>query len=722
MPQSRWSVAFRLVLALPALLLLTVLFGSGSVGEVVATGGRPGFGGLVGTAALLAWFYAMVRGRMARGLRDLIAYALSYGAQTWGYLLLVTDEYPDSDPLTAIGPLPTRSDPIRMEVTDGLRRSRLTVFFRLALAFPHLVWLSLWGVLALFAAIVNWFAVLFTGISPQWAHRFLAAYLRYQTHVFAFLYLVANPFPGFVGAAGSYPVELHVAERAPAEPLDRLLPPRPRLPGAAARRRLRPGPAGRRRPRLVRRPLHRPDAARPAQPRRLRPALHRPGLRLRLPADRRLPLQRAMPRRRTGAAGHGHRGRRPGAMTSSRSQAWTTAAVLIVVAAAWIWGVHALWSSVELPSLDLPQLDPHTYFSDSFLDRSATYGRFLAVLWLLGTATLIAVLVVYARNGERLARESAAGRVGTGLLLAMLGFAIVWLAEVPFDLAALWWQRRYDVSHQGYVTHLLNSFLGLGSQFVFVCLGFAILMGLAGTMRRWWWLAAVPCFVALALVFTLRQPLPDPGHLADRDPEPDGRSAGAGADRGRAGRRGCGSRTCTASRPRRTPSRPASGPTRTVILWDTLLDDDFSPAEIRLVLAHEIGHLAHDDPLQRVGWLALFLVPALGLIAFFTRRRGGLAWPEAVPLALLVLVVAQLPPAPLLNVAFRREEAAADWAALEATREPATDRGADAPAGDQEPQRPRPAELGLRLYENHPTIMQRIALAQAWEERSGAGR
>lgn len=212
--QGRWSVAFRLVLALPALLLLTALLRSGSVGEVVSTGGRPGFSGLVGTAALLAWFYAMAKGRAARGLRDLVAYVLSYGTQTWGYLLLVSDEYPDSDPLTAIGPLPTRSDPIRMEVTDELRRSRLTVFFRLALAVPHLVWLALWGILALVTVVINWFAVVFTGAAPRWAHRFLAAFLRYQTHVFAFLYLVGNPFPGFVGAAGSYPVELHVAERA----------------------------------------------------------------------------------------------------------------------------------------------------------------------------------------------------------------------------------------------------------------------------------------------------------------------------------------------------------------------------------------------------------------------------------------------------------------------------------------------------------------------------
>jgi hypothetical protein len=209
--QSRWTVAFRAVLALPALALAAVLVGSGNfVFDSARSSGRLGFA-VLGLAAVFGWFYAMFKARMDRGLRDLIAYALSYAAQTWGYLLLVTDIYPDSDPLTAIGPLPIRSDPVRMEVTDELRRSRLTVFFRLALAFPHLVWLTLWGVLALLAAIFNWVVVLIAGVSPQWAHRFLSRYVRYQLHVSAFLYLVGSPFPGFVGAPGTYPIELHVA-------------------------------------------------------------------------------------------------------------------------------------------------------------------------------------------------------------------------------------------------------------------------------------------------------------------------------------------------------------------------------------------------------------------------------------------------------------------------------------------------------------------------------
>src|SRR3954447_21306995 len=112
--QSRWGVAFRLVLAIPALLLASVLVGTGSFALDSLRSGQPGFASLTGLAALFAWFYAMAKGRMPRGLRDLVAYGLSYGAQAWAYLLLLSDRYPSSDPLSAIGPLPTRSDPVRM--------------------------------------------------------------------------------------------------------------------------------------------------------------------------------------------------------------------------------------------------------------------------------------------------------------------------------------------------------------------------------------------------------------------------------------------------------------------------------------------------------------------------------------------------------------------------------------------------------------------------------
>ncbi len=108
--------------------------------------------------------------------------------------------------------------PIQLVVEDDLQRSRLTVFFRLLLAIPHLIWMTLWGIATLFAAIGAWFATLFTGRCPDGLHWFLARYLRYQVHVYAYVCLVADPYPGFGGNEGSYPIDIRVA---PPEPQNR---------------------------------------------------------------------------------------------------------------------------------------------------------------------------------------------------------------------------------------------------------------------------------------------------------------------------------------------------------------------------------------------------------------------------------------------------------------------------------------------------------------------
>lgn len=390
------------------------------------------------------------------------------------------------------------------------------------------------------------------------------------------------------------------------------------------------------------------------------------------------------------------------------------ALAVLAVAVLWFWAAHALWDSTALPSLHTPHLDPHRFFSEAFLHRSATFERFLAIENLLASLTLVAVLVVYARRGQRLVRESAAGRVGTGLLLAMLGFAVVWLAEVPFGLVALWWERRYHVSHQGYFPYLVGSFLGLGSKFVFVCLGFAIVMGLAGVLRRWWWLAAIPAFAALMLLSVFVSPYLIPETSSVHSPTLQAEAKALERIEGSGSAR---LRVQDVHRFTAAPNAESTGlgPSNTIVLWDTLLHDGFSRSEIRFVIAHEVGHLAHEDPLKRIGWLALFLIPAFGLMALFTRRRGGLAQPEAVPVALLVLVVVQLLATPLLNVVFRRQEAAADWAALQATHEPATDKAVMYQLAVKSLSDPDPPSWVYALYENHPTIMQRIAMAEAWE-------
>jgi hypothetical protein len=99
--------------------------------------------------------------------------------------------------------------PVRLVVTDDLHRSRLTVFFRLLLAIPHLIWVGLWGIAVFFVLLVNWFATLVKGRSPDGLHNFEAHWLRYATHVSGYAYLLANPYPRFSGTA-SYPIDLEV--------------------------------------------------------------------------------------------------------------------------------------------------------------------------------------------------------------------------------------------------------------------------------------------------------------------------------------------------------------------------------------------------------------------------------------------------------------------------------------------------------------------------------
>ena len=214
--QSRWTGFFRLLLATPAIMLAASLGAgftwSASGGVYVIFVALATSSGVAGIAAVLAWFSSLALGREPRGLRDVTAYALGYGAQTGGYALLLTGRYPDSDPAHASSFAKLGEHPIRVTVSDELARPRLTTLFRLLLALPHLVWLMLWSIPATVAVVIAWFVALVTGRVPSAIHRFVAAYVRYATHVIAFLYMIGRKFPGFTGRAGSYGIDIVTPE------------------------------------------------------------------------------------------------------------------------------------------------------------------------------------------------------------------------------------------------------------------------------------------------------------------------------------------------------------------------------------------------------------------------------------------------------------------------------------------------------------------------------
>ncbi len=361
--------------------------------------------------------------------------------------------------------------------------------------------------------------------------------------------------------------------------------------------------------------------------------------------------------------------------------------------------------------LEVPRLEPDAVFEPAALERAESYERFLRWSGIASQLVLLVVLALYAWRGARFARESAAGRIGTGMLLGMLGLALVWLSQVPFRLAETWWGKRYDQMDAGYVETLFYNWLQLGVEFLFISFALVVVMAIAGRFPRRWWIGAAPVFVALAAVFALIFPYLSSSEPASAELRADGRRYAEAQ-----GTPPVPVEVEDVSAYTDAPNAYAAGfeGTRRVVLWSTLLDGRFSDDEVRVVLAHEIGHHSSDHIVEGLGWYALFALPGAWLIAVVTRRRGGMAAPAAVPLSLLVLVGLQLLSLPLQGAISRHMEEEADWKALETTRDPDAARGLFRGFTTEALADPDPPGWSTLLFASHPTGLERIELAEAW--------
>ena len=390
---------------------------------------------------------------------------------------------------------------------------------------------------------------------------------------------------------------------------------------------------------------------------------------------------------------------------------------MLVLATAWALAAWSLWQSRVPDGLTLPELDPARVFEPATLDRAESYERFLRLDFLASQLVLLLVLALYAWRGAAFARESAAGRIGTGMLLGMIGLALVWLSQVPFRLAETWWDRRYDQTDAGYVETLFENWFALGAEFLFISLALVIVMALAGRFPRRWWIGAAPVFIGLAALFSFVTPYLFPTEPADAALQQDARrfAQAQEIEKPQVSVQDVSDFTDA-------PNAYAAGfgPTTRVVLWSTLLDGRFSNDEVNVVLAHELGHHSRNHILEGVAWYALFALPGAWLIAVATRRRGGMRNPAAVPISLLVLVVLQLVSLPLQNSISRNMEEEADWVALETTRDPDAARGIFGKFTTLALSDPDPPAWSMALLGSHPSVLERIELAEAWRSSSSA--
>lgn len=388
----------------------------------------------------------------------------------------------------------------------------------------------------------------------------------------------------------------------------------------------------------------------------------------------------------------------------------------IMAAAAWLGAAWFLWRTSVPAGLVLPDVPLGAAPSD--VERARAYagtarllvlGGLLAPLAAVGAVTAVAPRLVGAFRAPRLVRS-----------LWSLGVVLVaaWAAAVPFRLALHRRRRRYGLAEQTDAEWLLAPWLETLATAAAAAVALVLAIWLARRAGRRWWVVASPVLAGLGAVVVFAQPLV----LAPRlEPL---RDEALAADVGRLAAK-AGIEDVRVDVKRATPRTTALnaevaglGPTRRVVLWDTLLGGRVPQAEIRYLVAHELAHEERSHLLKGLAWFALVSPLLTLLVAGASRRRGGITEPAAVPLAVLALLVAELALLPAANVVSRRYEAEADWRALRLTSDPTAAQALLRRFVRENVSDPAPPLWSRVLLGTHPTLPRRAAMFAAWRARS----
>ncbi len=378
------------------------------------------------------------------------------------------------------------------------------------------------------------------------------------------------------------------------------------------------------------------------------------------------------------------------------------------------------------PWQDLPP-DPAAPSRDFTAAQIARAEAFDAALsppsWLsLGISLIVAALLVVTPLGARLTSWLR----GPAWLRALIGVYVV--KAVPLALIwplAMWFETRlrsFGLSTQGWGSWTADRLKSFAIDTGLLAVSVLVVILLARRWRRWWIPASAAAFVLtvgvsfgypvlIAPLFNDFTPLPagalrtDLINMAARDGVPV-------------------SDVLVADASRRTTALNAYvsgfGATRRVVVYDTLLKAP--PGEIKLVVAHELGHAKARDVLSgtlvgalggAAGVCLLYLITSSG----FVRRRAGLpsvADPRAAGLLIGLFALGGFLAGPADNLVGRAVEARADLHALTLTRDPATFVAMQKRLAVTNIADLSPSTVEYVLYASHPTTPERIAMARSF--------
>jgi STE24 endopeptidase len=403
--------------------------------------------------------------------------------------------------------------------------------------------------------------------------------------------------------------------------------------------------------------------------------------------------------------------------------------VPIAVLAAIVVAEGAVWllRPEKTPEpLDAPE---SAYFTEAQLERARDYASDRRLLALLGLAceggALVLLVVRPPRRGMALAERAARGRRVAAGALAGAGLA-VFVQAAGLPAAALAHDRAVEVgiSTQSWSEWSADVLKSGAVGAVLAAGGAAAFLWVIGRFPRRWWIGAAGLSVAITAVFLWLAPVVLAPLFNDYEKLPPGRARSdveelarrAGIDVGE---------VFVVDASRRTNAANAYvtgiGHTKRVVLYDTLLER-FTSAQTRLVVAHELGHVKHDDIGRGILWVVLAAPAGMYLAQLLTERwsrRAGTVPGTAASLPALALAIALVSfgGTVISNQLSKRVEASADAFSLDTAGQPREFIGLERRLAITNVSDPSPPGWVRWLFGTHPTTMQRIGMGLAYERR-----
>jgi STE24 endopeptidase len=384
-------------------------------------------------------------------------------------------------------------------------------------------------------------------------------------------------------------------------------------------------------------------------------------------------------------------------------------------------GIRALRPRAE--PIRPADVDLGTYFSDHEFERGRRYARPQLALGIARSAVDLAALIAVTRRRPRLL-ESLASRPLAGGAAAGAGLAVA-LSLPPLPLSAIARRRslRVGLATQSWREWAIDLVKATGIEAAMAAAGGALTVAATRRYPRGWWLPVGVGSVGVGTGLAALAPVLLDPIFNDFTPLPEGQTRTDVLELARAADVSVGE-VFSVDASRRTTAANAYvtglGPTKRVVLFDTLLDR-YSRDEVRLVVAHELAHVRHRDVPRGVLYAAI-VAPA-GALAVqrlswsLSPERGA---PGALPALALAAALVAAPLALSGNRLSRAVERAADTFALRLAGSPEAFISFERAIVLQNVGDIAPPRWVSALLATHPPTAERIGAAVAYARSTSA--